>query len=34
MRDGKYFKAIKALKAIVEEGGAYKAEAQKLLEEL
>ena len=34
MREGKYFKARKALKAIVEEGGAYKAEAQKLLGEL
>ena len=34
MREGKYFKARKALKAILEEGGAYKAEAQKLLEEL
>ena len=34
MRDGKYFKARKALKAIVGKGGAYKSEAQKLLQEL
>lgn len=34
MRKGKYFKAKKALKAIIAEGGAWSAEADRLLENL
>ena len=34
MRKGKYFKAKKALKAIIAEGGAWSAEAEQLLESM
>ena len=34
MRKGKYFKAKKALEAIIAEGGAYSAEAEQLLENM
>lgn len=34
MRKGKYFKARKALKAIVDANGEYKAEAQQLLDDM